>query len=1174
MKLCKLDLIAFGPFEKHTLELSGGDVGLDVIYGDNEEGKSTTLRAIRSLLYGIDERPRDAHRFESPRLRVGGTLRRKSGEELAVVRRKARKSTLLMAGTEEPLPDDVLDPFLGGVDRAEFERKFGIDYEELVNGGGAILEQSGDIGRVLYSAATGTASVKKLLEQLEKEADALFRPRGSATEIYKLVSAHAENTKKAKESSLGSTEWTKLLQEREEVVRQLATLDDQKHQLERERARLERVKRVRPMLGRRQQLRVDLAAMGSVVDLAEDFEAQRRDVTNGKRAADTQAQKNEAERKRLDAAAAVPLPYSLLERSAEIEVLGRRLGSYETDKKDGPALESRRRQDLNNGREKLKAIASGLDIEKVDELRPLLPLDKIVQRLASQQAELATEERRLQHERKQLAEKLGHLHRKQAEADEKRDPKQLATAIRDAQRAGDLDGQIQEQSEICESLTERCGRDLACLGLWKGTEEEFERLALPGLETVTHYEEQFAQLEKRRQRNAEKQSEAVSAQKQIAAKISTLERNGQVPTAEDLQQRRQHRDEGWDLVRGRYIDKQKSDKDVRKYAADRPIEDVYEEAVRSADEVADRLRWDAGRVQKRELLEEESATHAHNLKEAKEGAKEIAAMSEALQGEWQEVWATTAIDPRSPKEMAGWLAKVGKSRENFEQLHTAQRELSALTKRRATAIKSLASHLEALGETLDPVARDQLGLALDRAQAVVETVKSGLAQRKELESTASEVKRELERVEDEIKSLQERRDQWQRDWDDAARGFGFLDDSSVTRVQIAIDQLRDLFGDVDKAEEIKRRIYGIDKRTSDFEKKVDDFAAVIGRPRGNQPIDQYVVGLGDALTKAREVESQLKIVCQQRQALETDELETRAKLKDAEERLAELRRQAKTNSDDDLQAAGQRSDQTRTLRLQITSLEEAILQAGDSRDLDELSAEAQGIDLDDLEAQIAHKEDMLAQLDQERSRTLRREGELTNQIAANDGSAAAAEASEQAELALAEMRDKVRRYLSIRAATLILKSQIENYRQQNQEPVLKRAGELFAKLTLGSFNGLRGDVDDDGTPALMGVRPDDKEVDVEGMSDGTRDQLYLALRLATLERGLDHGEPLPLIVDDILVGFDDDRTRACLEVLAELAKRTQVIVFTHHAKVAEIARSLDLRAGVAVREMRANGQIS
>ena len=76
------------------------------------------------------------------------------------------------------------------------------------------------------------------------------------------------------------------------------------------------------------------------------------------------------------------------------------------------------------------------------------------------------------------------------------------------------------------------------------------------------------------------------------------------------------------------------------------------------------------------------------------------------------------------------------------------------------------------------------------------------------------------------------------------------------------------------------------------------------------------------------------------------------------------------------------------------------------------------------------------------------------------------------------------------------------------------------------------------------------------MSDGTRDQLYLALRLASLERYLEHNPPLPFIVDDVLVNFDDERAGATLRELAHLAKKTQVLFFTHHEHLVNSARSL------------------
>ena len=122
----------------------------------------------------------------------------------------------------------------------------------------------------------------------------------------------------------------------------------------------------------------------------------------------------------------------------------------------------------------------------------------------------------------------------------------------------------------------------------------------------------------------------------------------------------------------------------------------------------------------------------------------------------------------------------------------------------------------------------------------------------------------------------------------------------------------------------------------------------------------------------------------------------------------------------------------------------------------------------------------------------------------------------------------------------ILLDVIEKYRAENQDPVLRIASGFFKKITMESFHGLRTDMDDQGKAILIGVRPDGSWVKVEGMSVGTRDQLYLALRLATLEWRLSFSEPMPFIVDDILINFDDDRSGATLEALADWLKKIRL----------------------------------
>ena len=173
-----------------------------------------------------------------------------------------------------------------------------------------------------------------------------------------------------------------------------------------------------------------------------------------------------------------------------------------------------------------------------------------------------------------------------------------------------------------------------------------------------------------------------------------------------------------------------------------------------------------------------------------------------------------------------------------------------------------------------------------------------------------------------------------------------------------------------------------------------------------------------------------------------------------------------------------------------------------------------------------------------------------------DGSAQAAEAAEKMEQVAARIRRLIDQYARIKLAAMVLKDEIERYREEHQDPVLRIASRYFSELTLGSFEGLRTDVDDNGNPVLVGVRQDNTRVSVEGLSDGTCDQLYLSLRLATLEWRLEASESMPFIVDDILINFDDDRSKATLKVLADLSEKNQVILFTHHSRIVEEAKNI------------------
>jgi len=397
--------------------------------------------------------------------------------------------------------------------------------------------------------------------------------------------------------------------------------------------------------------------------------------------------------------------------------------------------------------------------------------------------------------------------------------------------------------------------------------------------------------------------------------------------------------------------------------------------------------------------------------------------------------------------------------------------------------------------------------------------------------------------------------------------LGLRPDVHPEQATDAFDQLLAFFEKLDKSEELRKRIYGIDQVSEKFKKKVFEVAARIGFKRDGREAITIAAQLNRDLNAAREARASLKKIKAQAKEIKEEIEDTDITIRTAKEQLASLRDQARVETDAELEPAGESSRKMRELQQKLERLEQELTRNGDGLSIPELETEAGESDIDAIEGELERVSTELTELQENRDTLRDQRQTVQNEIQAKDGSALAANASEEAEQQLATMVSGVEQYLRLQIAALILEQRIEDYRKKNQGPVLARAGELFAKLTLESYANLRDELDESGKPILMGVRPNDLEVPVEGMSDGTRDQLYLALRLATLEQHLGKGEPMPFVVDDILIGFDDNRTRICLAVLAELALSTQVLLFTHHRRVLELAGELKAPAGIFKHEL-------
>jgi uncharacterized protein YhaN len=394
---------------------------------------------------------------------------------------------------------------------------------------------------------------------------------------------------------------------------------------------------------------------------------------------------------------------------------------------------------------------------------------------------------------------------------------------------------------------------------------------------------------------------------------------------------------------------------------------------------------------------------------------------------------------------------------------------------------------------------------------------------------------------------------WQSDFERAVDATGLKGTLRPEQVLAMLDVLNELFAKVDKATDLRQRIFGMER---DSQKLCETVQALSKRHlpellalSWEEAAEALVVRYDRARQSMQHRGSLQEDLDHKQQAYESALL----RRNDAGRELEQLVRAAHVGALEDLERAERRSERVRQLAQQRDDIERRLRDAGEGASLEELILQTRGIDLDTARARLARIEQELKDVQEQRE-------SLTDSIARAEHGLLRFEGTEAANAALdvqlvaSRLRSQVQRYVRLKLATALLERQIAEYRTKHQGPILERASDLFPRLTAGNYARLYVGFDANDEASLLCVRADSTEVGVEGLSEGARDQLYLALRLSTLERHAEHGDPMPLVLDDILIQFDDQRARAALEILGELAASRQILFFTHHERLRDLAR--------------------
>ncbi len=1173
MRLARLDLLRYGRFTDRILDLTVGKRDLHIVVGRNEAGKSTALSAIEDLLFGIPMRSPYNFLHDYADLRIGGVIEDGS-QRLELRRRKGSKDTVLTAD-EDAIPEGegALAPFLGMADRSFLERMFSLDHQRLREGGKEILEASEEIGQMLFATSAGLTGFTDTLRALQDEADRLWAPRKAGhRRYYQALERFESATADLREHIVTARDWKKLRRALEEAETACRSIEKEIEAVTAQLRRLGRIRRVYRDVRDMSELDRELAELKDAPELPADasqvLEAAEREHAETSRVLTHVGEQIEGVRHEREQ---LVCDDRIIAREADIAELDERRITVREGKADLP----KRRAELANLEESVRRLARELGWEADDpqELIGKIPsraLVKGVRALLNERGEHASAVRAARKAAEEATRQVTTTGDALEAQPELTDVTPLELVVRAIRERGDLANEIHRAEEDRVAAQADCERRMRGLRPPVADVEVLAAVPVPPRATVHAHRDRARELEAQAQgaKEAVRAAERQLEKDQRAAQ--RLARSEDLVDRAELVEARERRDHGWSVIRQRYVDGGTvTATDMRAFVGvDDPLAQTviiaFEEAVRHADERADRRFETAEASAKLSVtnrkIDEQRETLALHTAELEALREEL----HALEGRWNGMWSEAPFEPLTPDEMLGWLETRGEALDAAAQLADADRRLQALRTEEAAARQRVLDQLTVHVSSTDWLGEQPLAVVLKAADDALGAHRLARDAREQLKVRYREAEAKAQQLARSLQEAEEAWQEWESRWREALAGVGVDVTASPETVAAQMEAIDEMRSSAAAAQSLRHeRIGKIERDVAAFSENVTRLAEAVAPELSGGDPEAVIVQIVARLQEAKRIRADQQNKDEQIAEL-ADTMETQEGLRrGARETIARLRDMAGVANVDELRAAIERSDRRRQVVAERDRTLDRLREQGDGLPIEELERECREVSLDNA---VAAEEQLQQRLDELRERQMgaregRNEARRAFEAVGGDDQAARAEAARQD--ALAEMREAAEQYARVRSAATLLSWAIERYRREQQAPMLRRASERFAMLTNGSFEALRVELDDKDVAHLIGVRPDGERVAVSGMSTGTADQLYLALRIAAVTDYLDRAAGLPFIADDLFINFDDDRAAAGFRVLGELAERTQVLFFTHHQHLVEIARAT-LGAGLSV----------
>ncbi len=1141
-----------GPFEDTQIRFNP-NAQLHLVHGPNEAGKSSALKQILAFLFGFEGQSKDDFLHDYRHHRVHANFVSQSKQKQAAIRKRGHKETLSGAN-EQDLHPSILS-------QGDYDKLFAIDRIRLENGSHELFSGTSELNAVLFEAMTGMPSVSEVRKRLNANKAELLKPRAGRvgeliTKIQDATNCEKEELKRVANSADQAKEYRM-------TVETLAKVEEELILNRKEIKGLERLLRGKGLLTDLQQKEGELLQIGPLPSLTSHFEREWEKARLERTKWEGSFSSLEETLKRLaNQLEDVEKPRLEIGQLTQIDNLVALKAHVESAFLDRPLFVDQ----SNHLRSHIKTwVAEWFPSRVNQELLAWLPEERICDQIhdaATQWENAASGHSVAKDSLEESQQILAELAQKVDNLETLEDQGLLKSVLEELSQLGYTDQSLNKmETKLNTGFEDLLARGNRLVPPVTGV-IALESIACPTVAEIQGLVGQWRSLE---EAEGNCSHALTSCKNDLTVKQKELERLQAGISAganrEEYERTKGLRDQTWDWIRGERKGIPSQKEAVRKLTESAGVgfdlDETMTGLIVKVDQQANALLLHSDLVSKCELLAGEIAKGEQTLRDWEADAAQHTAKREALHGDFIQRWESWHAGPTVIRDIHGlgeWFQKVAALQKELKEYRDLRQEHDAKVSEFAELGKRLS---EALGETgTIQILRQKAKTKIDnRGQQEVERTK-WMASRDTQLKTTTKAQRQLEKYLGQLRIAQEK-------WENLVGPLGD---------PIHEGERTGLAGWFKKIRSEEKEIKGFLDRIASMTQMLDAFLASLAEATqtlgvGAGPWDKATWQgalqiLQQLATEDREKSTTLKAITAEWMQAKVRFDQTTIQRDQSHSVFAGLFQQTQCDQEKEVPDLVERIKKKTRLEQEIdrkrsqlaqdmkVSVKEYQAEMGDKKGQEMEDA------IDDLERQFQGLD--------AKAKDLRSKRQSMEAIHTELGSSEkAAEARQQIEDLKVQLERAVGEWKLNHLSLLCLKQAIERNRRLGSQTPLARAAQFFKSMTKGRFEDI--DFDEDGGKVNLKVRRAKTDqpmgitaVEGNGLSEGTACQLWLSLRLAGIEARVDQMlkeglPPMPVVLDDVLVSFDEERTTAALEVLAKIGQKTQVILFSHHQFVSDLA---------------------